>query len=253
MKRHRPRRKVLSVNSQLMASVYDTIDSTQNQARRELAQGSQAPFWILAHEQTAGRGRSGSKWQSAKGNYSGSLVWPMPHNRADAPKYSLVTALALVRSFEALGFADIAVKWPNDVLLGRKKVAGILLEAEGHVLIIGTGVNLSLRPTSDYLEARALPTFSLAEEQEVSFEAFHEVFEAQMLLALREFEAHGFAPIREALKSRLLVRETMIYEDGDVDILVRPLDIGSDGQLIIEKNGVMSEIYAGDLWLKEGQ
>ncbi len=231
--------------------LYDRVGSTQSEARLALENGEAAPFWILAHQQTKGRGRSGRHWQSAHGNYSGSLVWPMPEKKADASKFSFVLALALANVFEGLGLGSIDIKWPNDVLIGMKKIAGILLEAEGEFLIMGVGVNLKISPATSSLDQGAIGAVALGELCSIEFLDFHALLSSEVQKQIESFEKYGFLPVRNEIKSRLLVRENMIYDDGRQSELVRPEDIGMDGQLIVRAGNEKKEIFAGDLWLTE--
>lgn len=244
------RLRALQIKSKLPAFLFETIDSTQAEAKRQISGGQSRPFWVLSKEQTAGRGRSGRSWQSDFGNYSSSLIWPMPNDRIDAPKYSLLTAWGLMLAFEKLGIEDVQFKWPNDVLVGGRKIAGILIEAEGDALIIGTGVNLVQKPQKA-LEGRAMAPMALNELVECDFETFHPIFEAGLLQAIEQFETYGFEPVRIALKNRLWARSGAIFADGREDQLVQLDDIGANGQLIILQNGERKEIYAGELFAVE--
>jgi BirA family transcriptional regulator, biotin operon repressor / biotin---[acetyl-CoA-carboxylase] ligase len=125
-------------------------DSTMAEATR-IAPGLGGPEWILALRQTAARGRQGRAWAMPEGNFAASLVMRPACGPAEAALRSFVAALALRDAFVAAGVAegDLALKWPNDVLLWGGKVAGILLESlsdgRGGVahLVVGIGVNLA--------------------------------------------------------------------------------------------------------------
>lgn len=127
--------------------------------------------WLIAERQTAGRGRSGRTWFDGAGNFMGStVVRPGPGDPPPA-SLALVTALA-VHAAIAEFLPQQAVpqfKWPNDLVIGRSKLAGILLEAEGRSVVIGIGVNLAAapalpdRPTTciaDHAEPPSLAAFA---------------------------------------------------------------------------------------------
>ena len=131
--------------------VLDSVDSTMAEAAR-IAASVTHPTWILAHQQTAARGRQGRKWITPVGNLNATLIFKPDCPPADAARRSFVAANAL---FEALAIyvpsEKLALKWPNDVLLSNGKVAGILLESSGYSgtvdwLSIGIGVNLAHVP-----------------------------------------------------------------------------------------------------------
>lgn len=131
---------------QLMASV----DSTNAEALRHLsARSEQAPRLFVAEQQSAGRGRRGRYWHSPYGeNLYLSLLYPVEHSLM-LDGLSLCVGLAVQRALVELGFADARLKWPNDVLVGNAKLAGVLLELVGdpadrcHV-VIGVGVNVNM-------------------------------------------------------------------------------------------------------------
>ncbi len=244
-------RRALQANQSSNVHVYEQVDSTQLEARRLLDAGNAAPFWVVAKSQSAARGRSGRGWQSKAGSYSGSLVVPMPADKSQAPKYSLLTAYALFRTLKALGAEQISLKWPNDVLVDRRKIAGILLEVEGDYLIIGTGVNLCTPPDEHALEGRAMRPAYLAEFAEISFEQFHQEFSNHLETAIANFQTDGFEPVRQALNGDLLVREDLIFDDGKASTLIRAEGLGKDGELLVIAEGQPKALYAGDLWMLE--
>lgn len=145
----------------------DTVDSTMAEAARRAASGLAGPTWIMAHEQTTGRGRRGRAWSSEAGNLSATLVYKPEATPAEAARRSFLAAVAL---FEALAIhvdrTRLSLKWPNDVLLDGGKVAGILLESAGQGpyvdwLAIGVGVNLARAPAG--LDDAAFPPIAVAD------------------------------------------------------------------------------------------
>ncbi len=108
--------------------------------------------WLVAETQTAGRGRMGRTWQSPTGNFYGSTLVIL---RPDDPPASALSLAASLGLFVAVG--DPAhVKWPNDLLIGRAKVAGILLERQGDAVVMGFGVNIASAPKIEGRETTCL-------------------------------------------------------------------------------------------------
>ncbi|MFY0728771.1 bifunctional biotin--[acetyl-CoA-carboxylase] ligase/biotin operon repressor BirA [Pseudomonas sp. NFX15] len=135
--------------------VYDSIDSTNAEALRAIEQGQAAPFLVLAERQTAGRGRRGRKWVSPFAeNVYYSLVLRIEGGMRQLEGLSLVVGLAVLQTLRELGIATAGLKWPNDVLVGQKKIAGILLELVGdpadvcHV-VLGVGMNVNMQSTDE--------------------------------------------------------------------------------------------------------
>ena len=224
------------------------IDSTQREAKRRIETGAIAPYWISAEQQSAGRGRQGRQWQSDKGNYFASLILPWSSGAIAASQMSFVTALALFNTFESLGVKNLALKWPNDVLVDGHKIAGILLENISNHLIIGVGVNISHAPIIDKLESRALPPVALTRFSDINLEQFHERFERVLLSEFQKYQKFGFEQVRNGVSSRLWARADMVYEKGNSSAIVRVLGIDDSGALIIEGDNGRETVMAGDIY-----
>ena len=131
--------------------IFDSVDSTNAEALRLVEAGCAAPFLVLAEQQTAGRGRRGRRWVSPFAqNVYYSLVLCIEGGLRQLEGLSLVVGLAVMQTLRESGVHDAALKWPNDVLVGPKKIAGILLELVGdpadicHV-VLGIGINVNMR------------------------------------------------------------------------------------------------------------
>jgi len=136
--------------------ILDELESTNTFARaRAVDPGRRAPFAVWARRQTRGRGQRANAWWSDEGSLTFTLVLdPADHGlrRDQEPRLALATAVALVAAVADLGLADpgLGVRWPNDVEVGGKKVAGILterveLDDGGARLLVGVGVNVATR------------------------------------------------------------------------------------------------------------
>ncbi len=187
-----------------------TVDSTNEEARR-IAPGLVGPTWILALEQTKGRGRRGRTWIAPKGHFAATLVMRPSEPPQVVALRSFVAALALFDAFAAvMGRAEgLSLKWPNDVLLNGGKVAGILLESAGvgtklGYLAIGIGVNLIEAPQSALVEPGAVSPVSLAGETGIFLtpEEFLNLLAPAYAHYEAQFSTYGFAPIREAWLAR---------------------------------------------------
>ena len=178
---------------------YDRIDSTMAEAAR-LAPGLRAPTWILALEQSAGRGRRGRGWVQPAGNFSATLIWRPGGEMAARALRSFVAALALHDALVAAGVpaGALRLKWPNDLLLGGAKLAGILLESQGDWLAIGFGVNLVAAPEPGALPDEALPPACLLEGCGLRLTpgALLDLLAPAWAAREARFVAEGFAPLR---------------------------------------------------------
>jgi BirA family biotin operon repressor/biotin-[acetyl-CoA-carboxylase] ligase len=132
------------------------VDSTNAEAMRRAAAGAESGLWVVADEQTQGRGRSGRSWQSPAGNLHASLLLELGCAPRTAQQLSLVAGVAAIEALTGLAGASIGarrlrLKWPNDILLDGAKLGGILIESTRLALrqigVVGIGINLSSAPT----------------------------------------------------------------------------------------------------------
>ena len=186
--------------------VLASVDSTNAEAAR-IAPTLTGPVWILAGEQTGGRGRRGRAWSSPRGNFHATLVLKPTETPDRVALRSFAAALALREALVALtGLpASFALKWPNDVLCNGGKIAGILLESAGHGaqvshLAIGIGVNLIAAPDPSFLEPGALPPVTLLAEtgKRVAPETLLAHLAPAFAAWEQQYQSHGFAPLRAA-------------------------------------------------------
>ncbi|WP_434457815.1 bifunctional biotin--[acetyl-CoA-carboxylase] ligase/biotin operon repressor BirA [Stutzerimonas urumqiensis] len=136
---------------------FESLASTNDKARDLIQAGCQPPFVVTSEQQISGRGRRGRSWVSPYGeNLYFSLVWSLDEGARQLPGLSLSVGLAVLEALRELGISNVGLKWPNDVLVGERKIAGILTEAFGDLadkctVIIGIGVNVNMMRGSDEL------------------------------------------------------------------------------------------------------
>jgi BirA family biotin operon repressor/biotin-[acetyl-CoA-carboxylase] ligase len=113
--------------------------------------------WLVALEQSAGKGRQGRTWVSAAGNFAGSTIVTLRPSDPPPPTLSLAAGLALAEAIDvAIPAQALMLKWPNDLMLLGKKIAGILLERSGDRVAVGFGVNLTSAPALPGREVASL-------------------------------------------------------------------------------------------------
>lgn len=184
---------------------FETIGSTNDEARKLAGAGEGWPIWITADEQTAGRGRRGRAWVSPKGNLMSTLLLNPRAPAAVCAQLSFVSALASAETVAHFApNADVKVKWPNDVLANGRKISGILLESasaggEPYFLAIGIGINLAHFPPDTEFPATSLAALSVRTppvsetlgQLAAHFARWYEVWSGQ-----------GFVPVRDAWLAR---------------------------------------------------
>ena len=133
--------------------VHDHLESTNSYLMKKISSGLAHASCVVANLQTKGRGRRGRSWQAGLGaSLTFSLLWRFQCGASALSGLSLAVGVALIRALHSLGITQAQLKWPNDVLIGREKLAGILIELQGDMegpsaAVIGVGINLNL-PTN---------------------------------------------------------------------------------------------------------
>lgn len=230
-------------------SHYKDIPSTQDKARDLAKEGVlSSPFVVVAETQSKGRGRHGNQWVSEKGNLYATLhMEPDNMNAEEAGHYAFLMAVALSKTLETYTDRKIQAKWPNDVLVEGKKIAGILLETElqaGKVrhLFIGTGVNIVHSP--DYaIHLQALS------EKEVVPESFLKLFLNKIDELIDVYNVNGFSEIRKKwLQYAYGIGEAINVRYSDHVISGEFTDIDENGGLLLKlASGETKRITAGEV------
>jgi len=236
--------------------MYDEVDSTQLVAHALIAQGAAEGTLVLAESQTAGRGRMGRKWHSP----AGKGIWMSLVLKPRIPVYfmpqlTLLTAVALCRSIQQVCGADIGIKWPNDLLIGGKKVSGILLESSGEderlkYVIAGIGISANLLAGDYPEELRGIAT-SLAIETgaEVRRESLIQAFLLEFEELYRLYHERGFAPIKllwEAQSVSLHRPIRTVTGHGVIEGIAEAID-DSGALVVLTASGERVKVYSGDV------
>ncbi|MCE9651397.1 MAG: biotin--[acetyl-CoA-carboxylase] ligase [Parvibaculum sp.] len=236
------------------------IDSTNEEARRLGEAGEAGPVWITAEVQTAGRGRRGRAWASPSGNFMGTLFLRPQCSPRKAAELSFVAAVAVHDAVDGLLpptlRPELKLKWPNDLLHGGRKLAGILLESSGIAgaelawLAIGMGINLAQHPDNVEFPATSLAALGVpgvAPAQ--ALERLAAAFDAR----LRQWrDVRGFAAIREAWLARaaglggpITVRLADETFEGTFE------GLAPDGALEVRlPSGTLRQVSAGDVFFR---
>jgi BirA family biotin operon repressor/biotin-[acetyl-CoA-carboxylase] ligase len=241
----------------------DTVDSTNAEARRRAEQGADAApegTIVWAAEQTAGRGRRGRTWISPRGNFYASVILRPDVPLKDAAQFGFVASLAVFDTIGSLAQpgTDAHTKWPNDLLIAGRKVAGILLEAQGAAssdappdfVIVGVGVNLM-----HYPEDVEFPATSMIDEgTTVMAPEFLEGFARHFLAWSSIWVDEGF----ERLRKNWLWRCDQVGKEVEVRLANETLtglfkDLDGSGALILETPTGPRTITAGDIYFPQSQ
>lgn len=233
---------------------YDTIGSTNDEARRLARDGAPDGTLVWAEAQQTGRGRRGRSWQSPPGNLYLSLVLRPAASVARAPQLGFVAALALGDALDGLAGPGLPLrfKWPNDVLAGHAKLAGILLESEMATgadldfVILGIGVNLVSAPRDIEYPATSLANQGFPGITAVSL---LEGFVKHLVVWVGRWRGEGFAPVRAAwLKRAGGIGEAIRVRLQRQTLEGLFLNLDEDGALVLDASDGPRRIAAGEVF-----
>jgi BirA family biotin operon repressor/biotin-[acetyl-CoA-carboxylase] ligase len=232
-------------------ATYDEIGSTNAMALARAREGENGPLWIVADRQTAGRGRHGRVWVSKPGNLFATLLLTEPAPPQRAPELAFVAAVSL---YDAVSEAAPAVqprlklKWPNDLLCGGAKLAGVLIEGEGSAVAIGIGINCKHHPIGTAYAATDLEASGVT----VSPDEVMSLLSKAMVDRLAQWQCGaGFAAVRGDWLARAQAHGTAInVRIGEREIAGRYEGIDAGGRLLLRTADDRHEVIAaGDVFL----
>lgn len=206
--------------------------------------------WLVADRQTAGKGRQGRNWFDGRGNFMGSTVVRLSAGDPPPASLALLAGLALHEAVAALipPPAHALLKWPNDLMIGAAKLAGILLERVGESVIVGIGVNLAQAPQVEGRETMALTAFSPAPDRD----HFAASLASQFALELQRWRSFGIEPMirRWLAAAHPLGTALAVGEPGEAALKGRFMGLTADGALQLGlADGTTRTIHAGEVRL----
>ena len=235
--------------------IHDQIDSTNSRLMAEAQGGAPTSTVCLAERQTAGRGRRGRVWVSPFGaNLYLSVLWRYALPPAALGGVSLAVGVAVAGVLREAGAEDLTLKWPNDILWRRRKLAGLLLEVVGEAqgpshLVAGLGLNLRMdprqgtdidQPWTDLASALAAP---LPGRNALAARLIRALSEA-----LERYGQQGLAPFLDDWDSFDGLRgETVSLRLGERLITGTHLGVGPDGALRLDTREGVRSFHAGEV------
>jgi len=202
--------------------------------------------WLVALRQDAGRGRHSRVWEALEGNFFGSTMVQLRSNDPPAPALALVAGLSLIEAVEvATPGRALSLKWPNDLMLGDAKLAGILLERSGDRVVAGFGVNLAAAPEIDGRKTAHL-------DAQITPHAFAPLLAASVARLLAAWRGADPAAFSQAWTARAHPPGTPLdVHGGPGERITGKFDgIETDGALRIRLDGGSVEVIrAGDVTL----
>ncbi|HVO29463.1 MAG TPA: biotin--[acetyl-CoA-carboxylase] ligase [bacterium] len=229
----------------------EEVASTNDEAKRLAHAGAAEGTVIVADRQTAGRGRLGRVWASPVGNLFLSVVLRPSIAPAAAPPLAPSMGVAVARAIEQVAPLATELKWPNDVKVGGKKVAGVLTESlvSGNTLsavVVGIGINIGAELPAELAEIAT--TLSREAARNVRKSEIEEALLAQIAEVYARFLKKGFEGVRPDWEERdALNGQTVTIDAGGRQIRGIARGVGRDGALRVEESGKIVEIATGEV------
>ncbi|WP_411751973.1 bifunctional biotin--[acetyl-CoA-carboxylase] ligase/biotin operon repressor BirA [Serratia sp. (in: enterobacteria)] len=250
--------RILGLLEDKRVTVLPVVDSTNQYLLDRLAELTSGDACIAEYQQ-AGRGRRGRQWISPFGaNLYLSMFWRLEQGPAAAMGLSLVIGIVMAEVLQRLGAEQVRVKWPNDLYLNDRKLAGILVELTGKTgdaaqLVLGAGINMAMRETNaSQIDQRWINL------QEAGITIDRNELAAKLLNelrnSLRQFEIDGLAPFISRWRKldnfidrpvKLLIGEQQIFG------IARGID--QQGALLLEQEGVIKPFIGGEISLRSAE
>jgi BirA family biotin operon repressor/biotin-[acetyl-CoA-carboxylase] ligase len=259
------RDRVISEVGPLLAQleVHEQIDSTNRLALQRAQEGCGRGHVVVAEQQTAGRGRRGRQWVSPFGrNIYCSAVWEFDGGAAALEGLSLAVGVAVAQALTAIGVRDVGLKWPNDVVWGGRKLAGILLEMVGDAagrcqVVVGIGINVAMsvsaqtqqidQPWVDVQTALG----GAAAPDSASRNQLLAALLGQLLPTLQQFEREGFSALRAAWSAldSFNGRDVVVHL-GERLVLGVAAGVSASGALLVDTDCGRQEFHGGEVSLR---
>jgi len=237
---------------------FSEIDSTNNEAKKQANLGCPEGSIVLSETQNQGRGRLSRNWFSPTGKgISLSVVLRPPFYPYDAPKCTLLAAVAVTKAIRNITGVECGIKWPNDILYQGKKIVGILTEMSAEIdainyVVIGMGINVNIAEQEFPAELRNIAT-------SLSIVAGHDVSRLPLLCAIltqleqayEDVIQHGFAGmLAEWRELSVTLGENVNVVGIGQEFSGMAVDIDNDGALLVQTDVGIEKVLAGDVSIR---
>ncbi|WP_200876859.1 bifunctional biotin--[acetyl-CoA-carboxylase] ligase/biotin operon repressor BirA [Methylotenera sp. L2L1] len=241
----------------LNVEVFDTLPSTNSYLMQNMSAKTHGTC-VVTNLQTSGRGRRGREWQASLGaSLTFSLLWRFQCGAAALSGLSLAVGVALIRGLHEIGATEAKLKWPNDILINQKKLAGILIELQGDMegpstAVIGVGINLQLPETLLQKIDQPVNYLNQAVLHTVSPNSLMAILLKHLVEVLLTFERDGFDGLRDEWATHHAYHQQavrMLMPDGsEVTGIVQA--ISENGSLIVETANGLQKFMSGEISLR---
>ena len=245
-------------SSLLKLEIHDHLESTNTYLMKKLSAGQAHANCVATNLQTNGRGRRGRTWQAGLGaSLTFSLLWRFQCGAAGLSGLSLAVGIALIRALHHFGVTQAQLKWPNDVLIGREKLAGILIELQGDmegpsVAVIGVGINLNLPASIKQQIDQPATDLASVTQSPINPNLLLGELLKHLTDVLSTFEQRGFANVRDEWTSYHAYHQQavrMLHPDGSETTGI-VVNVAEDGNLLVNTAAGEQRFSSGEISLR---
>lgn len=237
---------------------FTELDSTNNEAKKQANLGCLEGTIVLSEEQNNGRGRLARGWFSPanKGIWL-SIVLRPPFNPCDAPKCTLMAAVAVTKAIRSVTEVKCGIKWPNDILYEGKKIVGILTEMSAEIdainhVVIGMGINVNIAEHEFTNDLQDIATsLSIITGQNVSRLLLLNAVLLELEQAYEQVVRQGFSVMLDEWRelSVTLGKQVNVVGSGR-EFSGMAMDIDDDGALLVQTDTCLERVLAGDVSIR---
>lgn len=241
--------------------VHDHLESTNSYLMKKATAGAAHATCVVTNLQTKGRGRRGRSWQAGLGaSLTFSLLWRFQCGASALSGLSLAVGVALIRALHQLGVDTAKLKWPNDVLIGGDKLAGILIELQGDMegpsaAVIGVGINLNLPADLKAQIDQPATDLSSVATKPVNPNELLGVLLKHLSDILSNFELNGFASMRDEWLQYHAYHQKpvkLLHPDGR-ETIGTAIDVAEDGILLVKTALGEQRFMSGEISLRAAE
>ncbi len=241
----------------IIVEVHSLIDSTNSYLLRKIPNQISKGQTCVAEYQHAGRGRRGRQWLSPFGSHIYlSMYWSLEQGMSQAMGLSLVIGLAISDAIEHYLPNQVELKWPNDIYIAGKKIAGILVELEGQAqglshCVIGVGINVQMPDSTGEQIDQPWTDLSSHVQQAIDRNEFVAHIIANMYKRLTQHQQEGFvAMLGEWHSKDLFLNKAVKIITGDKETLGTYRGVNEQGAMLLENDNKIISVYGGEVSLR---
>ena len=229
---------------------FEAIPSTMDAAHALALDGAAEGTCVLAETQTAGRGRAGRAWVSPAGGLYASIILRPARNLREVPQLALIAGLAISDAIHEQTALDTVIRWPNDVLLRGRKVAGVLCEAKAHTgavaAVIGIGINVTTAAADLPPEGVSLAELAPGIDRAALFASLCRRLDA----LYQQWNADGLAPLKPVLVQHMTFGSIVHITSGNDAFQGQAQDADEQGRLVVRlDSGILRAVNVGEVTL----